>query len=89
MPSHIPTGSTVLNELTEIVRDLLHDPDLQLTLHATAEDVPGWDSMMHIAVIVEAECRFGVQFHTAEIEGLRNVGELVRSIEMKRARVAA
>ena len=43
--------------------------------------------MAHIALVVEAECRFGITFRTAEIEALRRVGDLVRLIEAKRRRL--
>jgi acyl carrier protein len=89
MPSCPSTGSPVLAEITDIFRDLLCDPTLELSVGTTPDDVPGWDSMTHIAVVVEAECRFGVQFHTAEIEQLRNVGDLVRHVEMKQTQAAA
>jgi acyl carrier protein len=64
---------------------VLSQPDLELTPRTTADDVPGWDSMSHIAVVVEAECRFGILFDTAEVEALQSVGALVRAIEAKRA----
>lgn len=75
----------VLAELTDIVRSVLDDPQLTLTEETTAEDVPGWDSMAHIAVVVEAECRFGVTFAVTELDALRRVGDLIRLIEVKRA----
>ena len=59
------------------------DPLLEATLETTSDDVPRWDSMNHIALIVEAECRFGIEFRTAEIEDLKSIGELVRAIETK------
>jgi acyl carrier protein len=34
---------------------------------------------------VATEVRFGVRFRTAEVEGLKNVGELVRLIAAKQA----
>ena len=89
MPSCPSTGSPVLAAITDIFRDLLSDPTLELSAGSTPDDVPGWDSMTHIALIVEAECRFGVRFHTAEIEQLRNVGDLVRAVGMKQTRAAA
>ena len=89
MPPPPSTGSPVLAEITDIFRDLLRDPTLELSAGSSPDDVPGWDSMTHIALVVEAECRFGVQFHTAEIEQLRNVGDLVRHIEMKQTHAAA
>lgn len=79
----------VLAQVTDIFRDLLRDPALQLSEHSTPDDLPGWDSMTHIAVIVESECRFGVQFHTGEIEELHSIGDLVRSIRMKQTRATA
>lgn len=85
MPGLPVVDVPVLAQVTDIFRDLLRDPELQLSEHSTPDDVPGWDSMTHVALIVEAECRFGVQFRTGEIEQLHNVGELIRSIRMKQA----
>ena len=79
----------VFAELTNIFRDVLGDPCLELTPQTSADDVPGWDSVAHVTLIVEAECRFGVQFQVAEIEGLHNLGELARAIESKHPRIAA
>ena len=89
MPSCPATGSPVLAQITDIFRDLLGDPTLELSASSSPDDLPGWDSMTHIALVVEAECRFGVQFHTAEIEQLRTVGDLLRCVEMKQTRAAA
>ncbi|HEY1934928.1 MAG TPA: acyl carrier protein [Acetobacteraceae bacterium] len=85
----ITAERTVFAEVVRIVRDVLGDSGVELTPNTTADDVPGWDSMAHITLIVEAECRFGVQFQIAEIEGLHNLGELVQAIESKHPRVAA
>ncbi len=75
----------VMAELTDICRTVLDRPDLTLSEETSADDVPGWDSMTHIALVVEAECRFGVTFQSGEIESLRRVGDLIRLIEAKRA----
>jgi acyl carrier protein len=83
MPEH-----GVMAAVTQIFRAVLNQPDLELTPRSTADEVPGWDSMTHIAVVVEAECRFGIEFRTTEVESLQSVGELVRAIEAKRALAA-
>ena len=83
------SDGSVLAELTDIFRAVLDQPDLELTPAATADDVAGWDSMAHITLIVEIECRFGVHFNTAEIESLHDVGELTRAIQAKRTVTAA
>jgi acyl carrier protein len=75
----------ILSVLTDIFRSVFEDPDLELTLETTSDDLPGWDSMNHITIVVEAEYRFDIQFRTAEIEDLTRISELVRLIETKRA----
>lgn len=77
-------GTRPLDELTDIFRLVLDEPELVLTEDTSAEDVPGWDSMTHIALLVETECRFGITFQTAELDGLQRIGDLVRLIEAKR-----
>jgi acyl carrier protein len=84
MPSNVTTEGPVLAGVTEIFRSVFNDPNLELTPGSTVEEIPGWDSMTHITLIVEAECRFGIHFQAAEIESLYSVGELVRAIEAKR-----
>jgi acyl carrier protein len=75
----------VMAELVNVFRTVFDDPEIVVTEATTAEDVPGWDSMTHIALIVEAECRFGITFAAAELDGLRRVGDLARLIETKHA----
>ncbi len=78
------THDEILAELTEIFRTVLDDDGLVLTPETTAADVPAWDSMNHITIVVEAERHFGIKVRTAEIEALRNVGDFVTLIAAKR-----
>jgi len=73
----------ILSSVRDILADVLDLPDLEVTKETTAEDVEGWDSFNHINIVVAVESRFGIKFHTAEVEELRNVGELVELIEKK------
>ena len=82
-------NEALLADLTDIMRRVFGDPTLEVTPATTADDVPGWDSMNHITLVVEAENRFGVQFLTAEIESLRSVGAFLALIAAKQARAAA
>jgi acyl carrier protein len=53
----------------------------------TAADVDGWDSMMHINLIIAIEKRFGVKFAAAEISKTKahdqNIGTLTAMLESK------
>jgi acyl carrier protein len=70
-------------EIREIIADVLDQPDIQITADTAADDVEGWDSFNHINIVVAVEAHFGIKFHTAEIEEVRNVGELVELIAKK------
>ncbi|HLY90927.1 MAG TPA: acyl carrier protein [Acetobacteraceae bacterium] len=83
------TRDTILAEVADVARQVFEDPTLELTMDTTSDDVPRWDSMNHITLVVECESRFDVRFETMAIEELRSVGELVRLIERKLALAAA
>jgi acyl carrier protein len=90
----MPTGdfsgaAAILAEVTDIARSVFEDPQLELTPETTSDDVPAWDSMNHITLVVEIETRFDIQFAMAEIEELKSVGELVQAIETKLSLVHA
>ena len=80
MPASHPA---VLAGLTDIFRTVFEDRALELSPDMTPDDIPAWDSMTHITLIVEAERRFGVRFDAADIEQLKSVGELARQIEAR------
>jgi len=71
--------------LNEIFRQVLDDDTIDLQPSMTADDVEGWDSMNHIFIVVEIEKRFGIKFQAAEMEELKNVGELAALVRQKSA----
>lgn len=73
----------ILEALTAIFRDIFDDDSLELSLETTSDDIDHWDSLNHINILVAAESRFRIKFNTAEIEGLKDVGELVHLIAKK------
>ena len=74
----------ILDRLTEVVRDVLDDPEVVLRRETTAADVEDWDSVTNIQIMVAIEDEFGVRLRTGEIAGLENVGEIV---DLLRARI--
>ncbi len=75
--------SQILEQLTDIIRDVLNNETLTLTPETIAADVPEWDSFNHINIVVATEVKFGIKFKTAELEQVRNVGEFVALIGQK------
>lgn len=78
----------MLGEVNDVIRDVFGDDDIALTEASTAGDVDGWDSLMHLNVVIALEKRFGVRFSTAEISSLKeegsNVGTIINLIGAKK-----
>jgi acyl carrier protein len=85
--------SNTLTELQDVFRQVFDDEDIELTESTTADDIDGWDSMMHINLIIAIEKRFGVKFAAAEIASMKaegqNLGGLLQLLEKKQAKAEA
>ena len=79
------TQAEILEEITEVVRDVLAEDDVVLSAGSTAADVEGWDSVTNIEIMIGLEQSFGFRFQTGEMATIKNVGELVARIEQKLA----
>ena len=71
------TDEEILNSFSRILRDLMLDNSIVLSLETRREDVPNWDSFNYINFIVAVEIQFGVKFKVADIESFDNVGAIV------------
>jgi len=79
-------SESTLETVREIMIDVFDvDDDLEINPATSAEDVEEWDSLSHIRLIVAIERQLGIKFKNSEIEGLKNVGELVSVIDSKLA----
>jgi len=75
----------LMSTLTAVFQTVFGDETLSLSRATTARDVEGWDSLMHINLIVAVEREFKIRFTTREIAGLQDVGELLDLIGSKQA----
>jgi acyl carrier protein len=71
------TVQEILAAFTRILRDLLLEDSIILTMETRREDIPNWDSFNYINFIVAVELEFGVKFKIADIESFSNVGAIV------------
>lgn len=77
------TQQEIYPRLTQIMRDVFDDDDLVATPELTAHDVKEWDSVNHVTLVVAVEEAFKIKFKSAELEKMKNVGQLVEQIEKK------
>jgi acyl carrier protein len=73
----------ILAKLTPIFRDVFDVDDIVLTLDMKADDVAEWDSLTHVRLVASIEKQFGVRFSAAEMDTLRDVGDLVTLLGKK------
>lgn len=72
-----------LARLNEVFHDVFQDDSIVVARATTAADVEGWDSLMHVTLMINIEKAFGIRFSSSEVAGLKNVGELADLIDTK------
>jgi acyl carrier protein len=70
----------ILNDLQDIVRDSLDNEAITISEKTRPADVPGWDSMAHINIVIAVEERFGVRFSSADLARLRGDGQAIDAL---------
>lgn len=73
----------IFGRLTKIFRHVFNDDSMVLTETTSAEDVPEWDSLMHVTLCVAVEREFRIRLNAIEIASLSNVGKLVDTLMEK------
>ena len=77
------TNEQTLAEMSQIFREVLNNPSVQLRNETTAADIEEWDSLNHIELVVALEKHFKIKFNFAELQKFKNVGEMCDSIVSK------
>ena len=75
----------IVSRVTPIFRDVFNNDALVVSEGMTAKDVPTWDSLSNINMIIAVEKAFGVKFRIKDVRALKNVGELLELIKSKAA----
>ena len=72
-----------LATITPIFQDIFQDDHLTLDEHSRREDLPQWDSMNHLNIIMALEIQYRIKFSLMEIEDIRGIGDLIAMIRQK------
>jgi acyl carrier protein len=75
--------AAIYEKLTPIFRDILDDKSLVITPNTSAREIPSWDSVNHIRIVLSIEKLFGLKIKVRETAELMNVGDLVEFIQQK------
>ena len=76
-----------LSQMNDVLRSVFGDDDIAVTRETTADQIDGWDSMMHINVVIAVEKKFGVKFGASEVNALKadgqNIGSFLQLVDKK------
>lgn len=70
----------IWSALRQVFCEIFDDPQITIGPGTSAKDIPDWDSLAHIQLMVAVEQAFGMRFNTGEVASLNNVGEMVALI---------
>jgi len=76
------TRQEILRLLTEVFSDVL-DVNVVLKESATTRDIPMWDSLNHVQLMIAVERKFGISFTARDIEFLKSISDLISLIQKK------
>ena len=73
----------ISDELKKVILNALNLDTGNIQDDTLAQEVPGWDSLTHINVILAVEKHFGAQCKTREVLALKNLGGLQLLVDSK------
>jgi acyl carrier protein len=71
------------SDVRNIFREVFENDKLEIYDSMQAKDVPNWDSLTHITLIMAIEDAFRIKFSTREVMGFQNVGEMMQCLRSK------
>jgi acyl carrier protein len=70
------TRNDVWSALVAAIREELDRPDLVIEPGMTADDIPGWDSLAHVRIVLNAEDRTSATVDMKATYGAADVDQL-------------
>ena len=70
-------------KLRRVILDTLKLEDYPIQDESKAWQIPGWDSLTHVSVIVAVENAFGIRLSGLEVLRLKTVGDLQALVDRK------
>ncbi len=74
------TEKMIYEKVNEIFQDVFDDDTIRVVSSTTSADIDGWDSLVHVNLVVSIEKSFGIKFNMEEVSAMKNVGNMVNFI---------
>lgn len=76
----------ISDRFKSVILKELHLDEYKIKDETLANQVPGWDSLNHINVILAIEKEYGVRFKSIEVLKCKNIGDLQKLCDSKVAK---
>ncbi|MEO5332076.1 MAG: acyl carrier protein [Magnetococcus sp. YQC-5] len=73
----------ILSRLCPVVQEVFQDKFLMVTETLSMNEVPAWDSINHMTLIIAVEQMFKIQFSLTELVKVESIGDLMALIAAK------
>ena len=73
----------ILEKISEIFNNIFNLKNHKLKNSTSAKDIPSWDSLNHVKLIITIENKFKIKFNADEIVEMNNVVDLIKNIKKK------
>jgi acyl carrier protein len=72
-----------LSQLNSIFQEVFDDPGLALKPETGPEEIPDWDSVAQVKLVLAVEDAFGMRFTTEEVASLHCVGDFIHALNKR------
>lgn len=72
-------------KIIEIIAGVLKVDVAQVSLESGVGDIPNWDSLAQLTILQSVQDEFDVEFEPEEMMDIENVGDIVKTVEAKKA----
>lgn len=69
-----------IEDLLPIFKEVLENENIELSESTVAADIPEWDSLNHIYLVVAIEKQFKIKFTTHQIQSWKCVGDILNEL---------
>lgn len=70
----------VIDSIQIIFREIFDDPKLMVLPTTSPNDIPDWDSVAQVKIVLAIEEAFGARFTTSEVAEFQTVGDFLRAL---------
>lgn len=73
----------IIERIEKVLQNVFEDTTITINENTSANDIPAWDSLMHMIVISEIEEEFDLNFSFNEVSEFNTIGDIIACIQKK------